>query len=348
MMPFSLAIVLAGGAIGQPPATTPSATTLVDFSREVRPILSKYCFQCHGPDDQARKARLRLDDRESALKKLRSGGQAIVPGRAMESEMFARVTTTDETIAMPPAKLGRKPTAAEVDVLRRWIDQGAGYTKHWALVPPVRHPVPQVSDRAWVINPIDSFILARLEHEGLRPAATADRYALIRRASIDLTGLPPTLEEADQVANDDRPGAYERAVDALLAKPAYGERWASMWLDLARYGDSAGYLHDPPRTIWRWRDWVVRALNDNMPYDRLTIEMLAGDLLPNATTEQIIATGFHRNTTTNTEGGINAEEFHHAAIVDRVNTTMQVWLGSTFACAQCHNHKYDPFSQKES
>jgi Protein of unknown function (DUF1553)/Protein of unknown function (DUF1549)/Planctomycete cytochrome C len=347
MMPASLAIFLAASTIGQPPASTPAPITLVDFSREVQPILSKYCFQCHGPDEQSRKARLRLDERASALKRLPSGSQAIVPGRALESEMLARLTTTDETVAMPPAKLGRKPTAREVDILRRWIDQGAGYTKHWALVSPVRRPAPQVSDRAWAINPIDSFILARQEREGLRPAPTADRYALIRRASIDLTGSPPTPEEADRFANDDRSGAYERVIDALLAKPAYGERWASMWLDLARYGDSAGYLHDPPRTIWRWRDWVIHALNDNLPYDRLTIEMLAGDLLPNATIEQIIATGFHRNTTTNTEGGINAEEYHHAAVVDRVNTTMQVWMGATFACAQCHNHKYDPFSQKE-
>jgi hypothetical protein len=319
----------------------------VDFSREVRPILSNHCFRCHGPDEGARKARLRLDVREVATKELPSGSRAIVPGRPDESEMLARLTTDDDSQAMPPRKQGKKPTAQEVETLRRWIKQGAAYTKHWAYIPPVRHALPEVADPSRVQNPIDRFIMARLDREGLRLAPAADRYTLIRRASIDLTGLPPTPEEADRFAQDTRPDAFERAVDALLAKPGYGERWASMWLDLARYGDSTGYTHDPPRTIWRWRDWLIRALNDNMPYDRLTIEMLAGDLLPGATTEQVIATGFHRNTTTNTEGGANSEEYHFASVVDRVNTTMQVWMGSTFACAQCHNHKYDPFTQKD-
>jgi hypothetical protein len=319
----------------------------VDFSREVRPILSAYCLQCHGPDERARKARLRLDVPEGATKELPSGNRAVVPGRPDESELIVRLTSADEGHAMPPRKFGKKPTAREVETLRLWIRQGAGYAKHWAYVPPVRHPLPEVADPSRAINPIDRFILARLDREGLRPAPPADRFTLLRRVSLDLTGLPPTPEEAERFAKDTRPDAYERAVDAILAKPGYGERWASVWLDLARYGDSTGYTHDPARTIWRWRDWLIRALNDNLPYDRFTVEMLAGDLLPGATTEQVIATGFHRNTTTNTEGGSNAEEYHFAAVVDRVNTTMQVWMGTTFACAQCHDHKYDPFSQKD-
>jgi hypothetical protein len=353
MTPVSSTFALVGlsvlaGLAANPPGPEPGpASRSVDFSLEIRPILSNHCFRCHGPDEGARKARLRLDVREAATRELPSGSRAIVPGRPDESEILARLTTEDESHAMPPRKQGKKPSAQEVETLRRWIKQGAGYTKHWAYIAPVRRPLPEVSDTARAINPIDRFILARLHREGLQLAPPADRYTLLRRASLDLIGLPPTPEEADRFANDSRPDAFERAIDGQLAKPGYGERWASMWLDLARYGDSTGYTHDPARTIWRWRDWLIRALNDNMPYDRLTIEMLAGDLLPGATTEQLIATGFHRNTTTNTEGGANAEEYHFASVVDRVNTTMQVWMGSTIACAQCHNHKYDPFTQKD-
>ena len=344
MSTLPLAMILActvGQTVAEPPPKP------MDFSREVRPILSNYCFPCHGPDDAARKGKLRLDDRDSVIKLLKGDNRAIVSGHPDESELFIRVTSPDEKQVMPPVKFSKKPTAREIEILRRWIEQGAAYTKHWAYVPPVRSPLPTVADKKWAINSIDRFILARLEKEGLKPSPPADRYTLIRRASIDLTGLPPTPEEADRFVNDTRPDAYERAIDALLAQPTYGERWAAMWLDLARYADSAGYLHDPSRSIWRWRDWLIHALNDNVPYDRLTIEMLAGDLLSNPTLEQIIATGFHRNSTTNTEGGSNAEEYHHAAVVDRVNTTMQVWMGSTFGCAQCHNHKFDPFSQKD-
>ncbi len=334
-------------ASGAPAEASDAASLPVDFSRQVRPILSNYCFQCHGPDDRARKAKLRLDEPEAATRQLPSGRRAIVPGRAEESEILARITSDDETAAMPPRELSRRPTAQEVETLRRWIRQGANYSRHWAYVSPVCAPLPQVSDPSWPENPIDHFVLARLDREGLRPSPAADRYALLRRAALDLTGLPPTPEGADRFAGDPGPDAFESAVDALLAKPSYGERWASLWLDLSRYGDSAGYIHDPPRTIWRFRDWLIQALNANLPYDRFTIEMLAGDLLQNPTPDQIIATGFHRNTTTNTEGGSNSEEFHFASVVDRVNTTLQVWMGTTLACAQCHNHKYDPFSQKE-
>jgi cytochrome c553 len=322
-------------------AAAPGEQAAVDYNRDVRPLLAAKCFTCHGPDDKARKAKLRLDLRDAALK------SAIVPGDPARSELLARVTHDLEEKRMPPVKAGKPLSPQEVALLKRWIEQGAIYAPHWALVKPQRPTVPQVRDRNWPINPIDNFILARLEKEGLRPTAAADRYALARRAALDLTGVPPTVEEADRFVNDPAPDAYERYVDHLLAKPAYGERWAQVWLDLARYADSQGYANDPDRTIWRWRDWVIQAYNDNLPYDRFTIEQLAGDLLPNPTTSQLIATGFHRNTLTNTEGGTNPEEFRSAAIVDRVNTTFQVWMGVTMACAQCHNHKYDPFTQKE-
>ncbi len=319
----------------------------VDFSREVRPILSKYCFQCHGPDDKARKAKLRLDQPASAFGELPSGNRAIVPGKPGESALVERMTSADDSQAMPPRKTGKRPTAGDIATLRRWIEQGAAYTRHWSYVKPSRPEPPKVSRSSWPINPIDRFTLARLEREGLRPSPAADELTLLRRVSLDLTGLPPSLDDLERFDLDQRPDAFERAVDRLLARPSFGERWAAVWLDLARYGDSQGYIHDPPRTIWRWRDWVIQAINANLPYDRFTVELLAGDLLPGATPSQVIATAFHRNTTNNTEGGAIAEEYRHASIVDRVNTTMQVWMGSTIACAQCHNHKYDPFSQKE-
>ncbi len=347
MTSLLLAVTIASLGTAPPATSFKAGHRPIDFSREVRPILSNYCFLCHGPDDKARKARLRLDVSSGAMARLASGTRAIVAGKPHESELISRLTTGEEADVMPPRETGKRLKPQEIETLRRWIAQGAAYAKHWSYVAPVRPPVPRVSDPSWVINPIDSFILARLDREGLRPSPAADRYTLIRRVSLDLTGLPPTPEEADRFVNDPRPDSYERAVDGILAKPSYGERWAAVWLDLARYGDSVGYIHDPPRTIWRWRDWLVVSLNQNIPYDRFTIEMLAGDLLPNPTSEQLIATGFHRNTTNNTEGGSNAEEYRFASVVDRVNTTMQVWMGTTMACAQCHNHKYDPFSQKE-
>src|SRR5262249_32213580 len=248
---------------------------------------------------------------------------------------------------MPPPRVGKRLSASEIDILRRWISQGGRYVRHWAYVTPVSPAPPVVRDAAWPRNPIDRFLLARMEKESLRPTPPADKYSLIRRVSLDLIGLPPTLEEVDAFLEDRSPDAYEKVVDRLLASPRYGERWATGWLDLARYADSQGYANDPPRTIWRYRDWVIQALNANLPYDRFTIEQLAGDLLPGAPQDALIATGFHRNTLTNTEGGTSPEEFRSAAIVDRVNTTLQVWMGTTIACAQCHNHKYDPFSQKE-
>jgi hypothetical protein len=323
------------------------AAEKVDFNREIRPLLSSRCFQCHGPDEKARKSKLRLDLHDFAVKPAKSGELPIVPGKPDQSELIKRISTHDEDDVMPPAKNGKPLTPAQIATLRAWIEQGAEYAPHWAYVQPVRSELPAVKDSSWGVNGIDRFVLAKLEQEGLRPSPAADRYALIRRVSIDLTGLPPTIAQADAFAKDASADAYEKLVDRLLASPAYGERRAQEWLDLARYADSQGFANDPDRTIWRWRDWLIEAFNRNERFDQFTVEMLAGDLLPNATEDQLIATGFHRNTLTNTEGGTQPEEFRSAAIVDRVNTTMQAWTGTTIGCAQCHDHKYDPIKQKE-
>ena len=320
----------------------------VDFNREVRPILAKNCFACHGQDEAKRAKGLRLDRRESAVKPLKSGETAIVPGDPDSSELILRITEEDETLRMPPRKSGNRLTPAEVDVLTRWIGEGAEYAPHWALIAPKALPLPDVNDKAWPRNGIDFWILSRLETEGLKPSPEADRYALLRRVSLDLRGLPPTLAEVEEFIQDTAPDAYEKAVDRFLADPAYGERWARMWLDQARYADSAGYGSDPLRpTIWRYRDWVIDAFNRNLPFDQFTLEQIAGDLLPNPSLEERIATAFHRNTMTNTEGGTDDEEFRVAAIKDRVDTTMQVWMGLTMGCAKCHSHKFDPITHEE-
>jgi mono/diheme cytochrome c family protein len=319
----------------------------VEYNREVRPILSKNCFACHGSDPSTRKAGLRLDVRDEAVRAQKSGATAIVAGTPDDSELIARVAEADETVRMPPRKAGPRLAPAEVDVLRRWVAQGATYAEHWAFVKPLDRPLPAVKNGAWPRNGIDRWVLARLEKEGLTPAPEADRFTLLRRASLDLRGLPPSPQEVDRLAADTSPDAYEKAVDRFLADPAYGERWARLWLDLARYADSAGYGSDPLRTIWRYRDWVIDAFNRNLPYDRFTLEQIAGDLLPGATLEQKMATAFHRNTMTNTEGGTDDEEFRVAAVKDRVDTTWQVWMGVSFGCAKCHTHKYDPFTNEE-
>lgn len=324
----------------------PAAAQTVDFNRDVRPILSNNCFACHGPDEKVRKAELRLDTREGAIADL-GGHAAIVPGKTDSSELIKRVVSTERGEVMPPVKTGKKLTANEVEILKRWVKEGANYSKHWAYVAPVRPELPAVKNTAWPKNAIDRFILARLEKEGLTPMPEADRYALSRRLALDITGLPPTVAEADAFAKDSSPQAYEKYVDLLLRKESYGEHWARLWLDLARYADSAGYADDPKRTIWAYRDYVIKSFNTNKPFDQFTVEQIAGDLLPNPTEEQIIATAFHRNTMTNSEGGTNDEEFRSVAIVDRVNTTLTTWMGTSIACAQCHNHKYDPISQKE-
>ncbi len=343
------AAALAGAIVAAqptPPAPKAAART-VQFATDIRPILAGKCFTCHGPDAGTRKAGLRLDLPTEAKKTLRSGSRAIVPGDVKASELVARIFATDDSERMPPKSSHKTLKKVEKEMLRRWIAEGAEYQPHWAFVPPRRPGLPAVKTLGWARNAIDYFVLARLEKEGLKPSPDADRYSLARRLAIDLTGLPPTVEAVDRFVNDRSAEAYEKYVDQLLAAPAYGERWAQVWLDLARYADSNGYANDNPRTIWKYRDWVIDALNKNLPYDRFTVEQIAGDMLPRPTLDQVVATGFHRNTLTNDEGGTDDEEFRVAAVVDRVNTTMQVWMGLTIACAQCHDHKYDPISQEE-
>ncbi len=328
-------------------AATP-ATDKIDFNRDVRRILSENCFSCHGPDSKPRKSRkvLRLDLPDRAFAE-HDGVRAIVPGHPEQSELVRRVTTQDADDRMPPLDSGKKLSEAEIETLGKWIGQGATYARHWAYVKPAKGAVPEIADKGWARNPIDSFVGARLQREGLKHEPEADARALARRVSLDLTGLPPTLAEVDTFLADQEPGAYERMVDRLFRKESYGEHWARLWLDLARYADSAGYADDPARTIWGYRDYVIRSINANKPFDRFTLEQIAGDLLPDPTDEELVATAFHRNTQTNNEGGTNDEEFRNVAVVDRVNTTMAVWMGTTMACAQCHNHKYDPISQED-
>jgi len=326
-----------------------AADERVDFNRDVRPILSNNCFACHGPDEAALSAELRLDKPEAATTALPSGAVAIVPGKPNESELLARITAADDSLRMPPAEFGKRLSPADIATLRKWIEQGAQYAVHWSYNPPQRPAVPRVpaSHATWPQNPIDHFTLQAMQARGLNPMPQADRYALVRRVYLDLTGLPPTLEEADAFAANNSPKAYEQLVEELLSRPAFGEHWARKWLDLARYADSAGYADDPPRTIWAYRDWVIRAINSGMPFDQFTIEQIAGDLLLEPSEDQLIATAFHRNTLTNNEGGTQDEEFRNVAVVDRVNTTLAVWMGTTMACAQCHTHKYDPITQDE-
>ncbi len=319
----------------------------IDFNRDVRPILSGRCFKCHGPDQETREGGLRLDLSEAARQKLESGEFGIVDGHPEQSALVARISTDDDSIRMPPPEAGPALTQKEVDILSQWIKEGAAYSQHWSFVAPKKLPLPKVSDPAWCRNEIDYYVLNRLDAEGLKPSQEADRATLIRRLSIDLTGLPPAPEEIHDFVSDDAHDAYGQLVERLLASPSFGERWGRIWLDMARYADSAGYADDPPRVIWSYRDWVIRAINEGIPFDQFTVEQLAGDLLPEPTTDQLIATAFHRNTMTNSEGGTDDEEFRTAAIVDRVNTSMQVWMGLTMGCAQCHTHKYDPITQEE-
>jgi hypothetical protein len=324
-----------------------SAADRLSYNRDIRPILSDNCFGCHGPDAHDRKGGLRLDAPQPDKPPTDSGLAAIVQGKPEESELIARILADDPDVIMPPPESNKTLSPAHKEMLRQWIAEGAAYEPHWAYLAPVRPDVPQVKHASWPKNDIDRFILARLEDEGLAPSPEADRFTLIRRLSLDLTGLPPTRAEAEAFLADASPDAYEKLVDRLLASPHYGERMAIDWLDAARYADTNGYQVDRDRENWLWRDWVIEAFNDNMPFDQFTIEQLAGDLLPNPTREQRIATGFHRNHMLNEEGGVIAEEFLAEYTGDRVETTATVWLGQTFNCTRCHNHKFDPFTQQD-
>lgn len=318
----------------------------VDFNRDIRPILSENCFACHGNDATHRKADLRLDQRADAIKN-RDGIAAIVAGKPELSEAYLLITAEDSSERMPPVKSGKQVTPRQIELIQRWIKQGAAYGEHWAFVKPKSQPLPLLKQKTWPRNEIDHFILAKLEAKGLKPSTPADRYSLIRRVYLDLIGLPPSPQEVDAFVNDKSLDAYDKIVDRLLASPRFGERWAQVWLDLARYADTMGYEKDLPRNIWAYRDWVIDAYNRDLPFDQFTLEQLAGDLLPKVRNDQILATAFHRNTLTNQEGGTDDEEYRVLAVKDRVDTTMQVWMGLTMGCAKCHNHKYDPISQSQ-
>jgi hypothetical protein len=337
--------LLAGSVQAQTGIINPKARSggdRVDFNRDIRPILSENCFHCHGQDSNKRKAGLRLDERTAAIE-----AGAIVPKDPAGSELVKRIHSTDSKTLMPPAKSNRRLTAEQKTLLEQWIRDGARYAKHWAFVAPQRPAAPTVKRIDWVRTPIDAFVLATLEREGLSPSPEADRPTLIRRLSIDLNGLPPTPKEVDDFVADADPKAYEKLVDRLLASPHYGERMALAWLDAARYADSNGFQQDGDTWQWIWRDWVVRALNDDLSFDQFTIWQLAGDLLADATTDQKIASAFNRNHLLNGEGGAIAEEQRWVNLFDRIDTTATTWLGLTMACAQCHDHKYDPITMRD-
>lgn len=342
-----------------------TAVDEIDYARDVRPILSTNCFRCHGPDEGSREAGLRLDLRTPALQAGDTGKRAIVPGKPEASELIRRIESGDSQEVMPPPSSKKSLTAEQRRILKQWIASGAEYQQHWAFVAPVPQKLPRTQRPQWARNDIDQFVLARLETAQLQPSPQADPLTLLRRVSLDLVGLPPTPQETAEFLKDigltehttsiassavdphKLNVAYEGAVERLLASPQYGERWARRWLDLARYADTNGYEKDRARTVWPYRDWVINALNRDLPFDQFTIEQLAGDMLPNATPEQRIATGFHRNTMLNEEGGIDPLEFRFHAMTDRVATTGTTWLGLTTGCAQCHTHKYDPLTHRE-
>jgi cytochrome c553 len=351
---ISSSVAVTQEALSQP-VDQQAAEATVDFAQHVKPILEERCFSCHGAEKQ--KNGLRLDVRDDALRGGDSGAP-ITPGDADNSLLVKLISGLDDTRVMPPQ--GERLAPEQIAVIKAWIQQGAAWPEehsaapqvvqsdHWAFKSPVRPEIPSVKQAAWVRNPIDAFVLAKLESTGIQPSPEADRVMLIRRLHFDLTGIPPTADEVDAFVNDPSPYAYESLVNRLLASPHFGERWARYWLDLARYADSDGYEKDLPRPYaYRYRDWLIDSLNRDMPYDQFVIEQLAGDLIPNATTDSRIATGFHRNTLTNREGGIDPEEDRVKQAVDRTNTVSTVFLGLTMACAQCHSHKYDPLTQRE-
>ncbi|HKI35315.1 MAG TPA: PSD1 and planctomycete cytochrome C domain-containing protein [Gemmataceae bacterium] len=331
---------------GPPPAARaegPAAKPALDFTRQIRPILAENCFACHGPDDKARKAKLRLDTKEGAL----GHSGVIVPGKSAESNLIARVTSTDPDEHMPPVKSGKKLTSEQIELLRKWIDSGAPWSEHWAFVAPKRPALPNVKDAAWAKEPLDRFILARLEAEGLKPSPEADRIALIRRLTFDLTGLPPTPAEVDAFLVDQSPDVYAKVVDRLLQSTRYGEHMTRYWLDSARYGDTHGLHLDNYREIWPYREWVIKAFNANKPFDTFVVEQLAGDLLPDATPDQVVATGYNRCHVSTSEGGSIDEEVYVRNVDDQVDTNGTVFMGLSVGCSKCHDHKYDPLTQKD-
>ena len=335
--------------LGIPTASASAETvgTKIDFGRDIQPILANRCFKCHGPDAKQRQAGVRLDSMEHLTAETDSGLVAVTAGSPQESELFIRITHKDTDIRMPPEGEGEKLTATDIQRIRLWIEQGAIAPPHWAFVTPRRPPVPEVQQKDWLRNAIDRFVLARLENDGWTPAQAASRRTLIRRLSFDLLGVPPTVEEVEAFVSDHSADAYERLVERMLNSPHYGERMAQNWLDLARYADTTGFAADSPRPMWLYRDWVISALNNNMPFDQFTIAQLAGDMLPDATDEDRLATGFHRSSMQALGNNPPKEEFRVKGIIDRVNTTGRVWLGLALSCAECHSHKFDPITQQD-
>lgn len=319
----------------------------ISFNRDIRPILSESCFRCHGPDAGSRKAGLRLDSREGATATLEGGSAAVVAGDPEGSELYLRVTAEDEAGRMPPASAGKPLAPEQAELLRRWIEQGAPWEEHWSLIPPRRPAVPEVEDAAWPRGAIDRFLLARMESQGVAPSPEADRTTLIRRLAYDLTGLPPSIAEVDAFVADPRPDAYERLVDRLLASPHYGERMAQGWLDLVRYADTVGYHSDVERSVSLYRDYVIDAFNEDMPFDRFTVEQIAGDLLPDPSPRQKVASAYNMLGMSTEEGGAQAKEYLARYAADRVRNAGSVWMGATLGCAECHDHKYDPYSARD-
>ena len=320
------------------------AAERIDFNRDIRPLLSDNCFACHGPDANHREADLRLDQRDSLLDVERA---IVISENPDESELLARIISDDPDAKMPPPGLGKELKTEEIQRIRDWIEQGAQWQEHWAFAPPMRSQLPEVEETSWARNEIDHFIGARLKESGQEPSDEANRRTLIRRLYFDLTGLPPTVDQVNAFCEDTRSDAYEALVDQLLDSPHFGERMAVAWMDQARYADTNGYSIDGGRHMWLWRDWVIDAYNQNLPFDQFVIQQLAGDLLPEATIDQRVATGFNRNHMITHEGGTIAEENIVNYVADRVKTTSEVFLGLTMACAQCHDHKYDPITQQD-
>ena len=339
-LPFSIGLLLIFGkfAIAQS----------VNFDRDVRPILSEHCYTCHGPDADKLKAGLRMDRKESVFSQLESGAIPVVAGKLAESEMIRRIGSQDRDELMPPPEEGKALTGEQIATLKRWVQEGAVWSNHWSFETVKTPTTPKENLAAGMVsNPIDAFVLSKLRTEGLSQCPRENKERLLRRVSLDLTGLPPSIQELDNFLKDDSHEAFVRVVDRLLSSQHFGERMAMPWLDLARYGDTSGYHNDSLRDMWLWREWVIHAFNANMPFDQFTIAQLAGDLIPDATIQQKVASGFHRNVMTSDEGGLIDAEYRNLYVVDRIATTGVTWLGMTVACAQCHDHKYDPITQAD-